>query len=149
MTEMLLGQSSPRRLDPWGRRCWRDSVGGGAVAQIGWRRSELSASYLATGVWVRFASRAARGVSTGSLSGWRSAFVDASAGACTTGGTKPGYDLGWEAEAPRPVMGACDGTPCDDLCRRGPSDGPTDLFAAVAVAGQCVAANGGGEVSMS
>ena len=30
-----------------------------------------------------------------------------------------------------------------------PSDGPTDLFAAVAVAGQCVAANGGGEVSMS
>ena len=99
MTEMLLGQSSPRRLDPWGRRCWRDSVGGGAVAQIGWRRSELSASYLATGVWVRFASRAARGVSMGSLSGWRSAFVYASAGACTTGGTKPGYDLGWEAEA--------------------------------------------------
>jgi kumamolisin len=30
-----------------------------------------------------------------------------------------------------------------------PSDSPTDLFAAVAVASQCVAENGGGEVSMS
>jgi hypothetical protein len=23
MTEMLLGQSSPRGLDPWGKDCWR------------------------------------------------------------------------------------------------------------------------------
>jgi hypothetical protein len=23
MTEMLLGQSSPRGFDPWGRECWR------------------------------------------------------------------------------------------------------------------------------
>jgi hypothetical protein len=75
--------------------------------------------------------------------------VYASAGACTTGGTKPAYDLGWEAEATLDIQWVHAMAPCDDPCRRGPSDSPTDLFAGVAVASQCVAANGGGEVSMS
>jgi kumamolisin len=76
--------------------------------------------------------------------------VYASAGACTTGGTKPGYSLGWEAEATLDVQWAHAMAPRAMIyVVEAVSDGPTDLFAAVAVASQCVAANGGGEVSMS
>jgi len=76
--------------------------------------------------------------------------VYASAGACTTGGTKPGYDLGWEAEASLDLQWAHAMAPHATIyVVEAASDGPDDLFAAVAVASQCVAANGGGEVSMS
>jgi kumamolisin len=76
--------------------------------------------------------------------------VYASAGACTTGGTKPGYNLGWEAEATLDVQWAHAMAPHATIyVVEAPSDSPTDLFAAVTVASQCVAANGGGEVSMS
>jgi subtilase family serine protease len=76
--------------------------------------------------------------------------VYASAGACTTGGTKPGYDLGWEAEASLDLQWAHAMAPHAKIyVVEASSDGPTDLFAAVAVASQCVAASGGGEVSMS
>ena len=76
--------------------------------------------------------------------------VYASAGACTTGGTKPGYDLGWEAEASLDLQWAHAMAPHATIyVVEAASDGPDDLFAAVAVASQCVAENGGGEVSMS
>jgi hypothetical protein len=76
--------------------------------------------------------------------------VYASAGVCTTGGVKPGYDLGWEAEATLDVQWAHAMAPHATIyVVEAPSDSPTDLFAAVAVASQCVAANGVGEVSMS
>jgi kumamolisin len=76
--------------------------------------------------------------------------VYASAGACTTGGTKPGYNLGWEAEATLDVQWVHAMAPHATIyVVEAVSDSPTDLFAAVAVASQCVAANGGGEVSMS
>jgi kumamolisin len=76
--------------------------------------------------------------------------IYASAGACTGGGTKPGYDPGWEAEASLDLQWAHAMAPHAKIyVVEAASDGPTDLFAAVAVASQCVAANGGGEVSMS
>jgi subtilase family serine protease len=76
--------------------------------------------------------------------------IYASAGACTTGGTKPGYDPGWEAEASLDLQWAHAMAPHAKIyVVEAASDGATDLFAAVAVASQCVAANGGGEVSMS
>ena len=76
--------------------------------------------------------------------------VYASAGGCTTGGTKPAYNLGWEAEATLDVQWAHAMAPHATIyVVEAVSDGPADLFAAVAVASQCVAENGGGEVSMS
>jgi kumamolisin len=76
--------------------------------------------------------------------------VYASAGACTTGGIKPLYNLGWEAEASLDVQWVHAMAPHAKVYLvEAVSDGLTDLFAAVAVASQCVAANGGGEVSMS
>jgi kumamolisin len=76
--------------------------------------------------------------------------VYASAGACTSGGTKPGYDPGWEAETSLDVQWAHAMAPHATIyIVEAASDGPDDLFAAVVVAGQCVAAHGGGEVSMS
>jgi kumamolisin len=76
--------------------------------------------------------------------------VYASAGACTTGGVKPGYDLGWEAEATLDLQWAHAMAPHATIyVVEAPSDSPADLFAAVAVASRCVAAAGGGEVSMS
>jgi hypothetical protein len=57
-----------------------------------------------------------------------------------TGGVKPGDDSGWEAEVPLDLQWAhAMAPPCDDLCRRDPSDSPPILFAAVAVASKCVA----------
>src|SRR5271169_5179356 len=76
--------------------------------------------------------------------------IYASAGACTTGGTKPGYDLGWEAEASLDLQWAHAMAPHAKIyVVEAASDSSTDLFAAVVVASQCVVANGGGEVSMS
>ncbi|MBV8133868.1 MAG: S53 family peptidase [Alphaproteobacteria bacterium] len=76
--------------------------------------------------------------------------IYASAGACTASGTKPAYDSGWEAEASLDVQWAHAMAPHAKVYLvEAASDGLTDLFAAVAVASQCVAENGGGEVSMS
>ena len=61
--------------------------------------------------------------------------VYASAGACTTGGTKPGYDLGWEAEASLDLQWAHAMAPHATIyVVEAASDGPDDLFTAVAVA---------------
>jgi hypothetical protein len=70
--------------------------------------------------------------------------------ACTTGGIKPGDDPGWEAGVTLDLQWAHVMAPRATICVvETPSDSPTDLFAAIAVASQCVAENGGGEVSMS
>jgi kumamolisin len=76
--------------------------------------------------------------------------IYASAGGCAAGGAKPRYDPGWEAEASLDVQWAHAMAPHATIfVVEAASEVPGDLFAAVAVASQCVAADGGGEVSMS
>jgi kumamolisin len=76
--------------------------------------------------------------------------IYASAGGCAAGGAKPGYDQGWEAEASLDVQWVHGMAPHATIfVVEAASESPGDLFAAVTVASQCVAANGGGEVSMS
>jgi len=76
--------------------------------------------------------------------------IFASAGSCTSGGTQPGFDPGWEAEESLNIEWAHAMAPGATIYLvEAASDSLGDMLAAVAVANQCVAAKGGGEVSMS
>jgi kumamolisin len=76
--------------------------------------------------------------------------IYASAGSCSPGGTQPGYDPGWESEETLNIEWAHAMAPGARIYLvEATSDALADLLTAVAVANQCVAANGGGEVSMS
>jgi subtilase family serine protease len=76
--------------------------------------------------------------------------IYASAGSCSSGGTQPGYDPGWEVEETLNIEWAHAMAPGARIYLvEAASDSLSDLLTAVAVANQCVAANGGGEVSMS
>ena len=76
--------------------------------------------------------------------------IYASAGSCTSGGTQPGFDPGWEAEESLNIEWAHAMAPGATIYLvEAASDSLGDMLAAVAVANQCVAAKGGGEVSMS
>ncbi|MBV8088183.1 MAG: S53 family peptidase [Alphaproteobacteria bacterium] len=76
--------------------------------------------------------------------------IYASTGSCSPGGTTPGYDHGWESEETLNIEWAHAMAPRARIYLvEAASDALTDLFTAVSVANQCLAANGGGEVSMS
>jgi len=76
--------------------------------------------------------------------------IYASAGSCTSGGTQPAYDPGWEIEETLNIEWAHAMAPGARIYLvEAASDSLADMLAAVAVANQCVAANRGGEVSMS
>jgi kumamolisin len=76
--------------------------------------------------------------------------IYASAGSCSLGGTTPGYDPGWESEETLNIEWAHAMAPRARIYLvEAASDALSDLLTAVTVANQCVAASGGGEVSMS
>jgi kumamolisin len=76
--------------------------------------------------------------------------IYASAGSCSAGGTQPAYDPGWEGEETLNIEWAHAMAPGARIYLvEAASDALVDLLTAVTVANQCLAANGGGEVSMS
>jgi kumamolisin len=76
--------------------------------------------------------------------------IYASAGSCTSGGTQPDFDPGWESEESLNIEWAHAMAPGATIYLvEAASASLGDLLAAVTVANQCVAAKGGGEVSMS
>jgi kumamolisin len=76
--------------------------------------------------------------------------IYASAGSCTPGGTQPGYDAGWASEETLNIEWAHATAPRARIYLvEAASDALADLLAAVNVANQCLAASGGGEMSMS
>jgi kumamolisin len=76
--------------------------------------------------------------------------VYASAGSCSPGGTQPSYDPGWESEETLNIEWAHAMAPGARIYLvEAASDALSDLLTAVTMANQCLAANGGGEVSMS
>jgi subtilase family serine protease len=76
--------------------------------------------------------------------------IYASAGSCSPGGTQPGYDPGWASEETLNIEWAHAMAPGARIYLvEAASDALSDLLTAVTVANQCLAASGGGEVSMS
>ena len=86
MTGILLGQSSPRGLDPWGERMLAPDEVAAMVQlhKIAWGTKRIAGElgcsrntvkrYLAAGGWAAIRPSQRSAVSTGSRNGWRSAF---------------------------------------------------------------------------